>query len=78
MSAIANLVVFQFIESAWKPLLPKDTPAWLKEPDAVADLVDGAILEAEGEYFRAYRLGDSPLILSNPPVRVAGSIEVAR
>lgn len=76
MSAIANLVIFQFIASEWVPLMPAQTPSWLKEPEAIADLVAGSIVESDGEFFRAHRLADSPLVLSNPPVRTRHALEL--
>lgn len=52
-------------------MMPKDTPEFLKDPEAVADLVQGAILEdADGVFYRAKRLADSPMVLLEHMVKV--------
>lgn len=64
----ARFVVYRFAAGQpaqpWVPLMPEDTPAWLKEPDPMGDMAQGAILEHEGNYYKAVKLEDSPIVVA--------------
>lgn len=61
---LANIVVYQGDGESWTPLKPAETPEWLKEPQIMGEMVAGYIVERDGEFYRAKKLADSKLVLS--------------
>lgn len=69
--AHANLVIFRFAEGdRWQPLFPREVPEWLKSDEAMTDLVAGAVLERDGEFYAAAKQ-DSPIIVPEKLVKRA-------
>lgn len=60
---LANIVVYQAADGKWTPILPADTPEWVKEPEVMGDMIAGAIVERDGQFFRARKVSDSKLVL---------------
>ena len=61
---LANIVVYKGDGEAWTPLTPSATPEWLKEPDIMGEMIAGYIVERDGDFYRAKKLGDSKIVLS--------------
>lgn len=70
---VANLAIAQWIPevSKWVAQMPVAIPDWVKDPEVISDLVDGHIVERDGEFYRAHRLADSPLVLPSGFVKSA-------
>lgn len=68
MEKVATLVVLHSPDTEdWKPVMPAETPEWVKEPDVMGRLVAGDMAHREGEgWYRVQKLADSPLLLPKP------------
>jgi hypothetical protein len=61
----ANIVVYRMAgQDQWEPIMPADTPALLKEPEVMGEMVAGYIIEHDGAFYRAKKLAESKVVLS--------------
>lgn len=62
---LANLVILRSTDCRrWKPVLPKDVPAWLKEPETVGRLVAGEMARRrKGKTWYRAEQGPKPQVL---------------
>lgn len=62
---LANVAIAKWDENIekWVAQMPKDLPDWVKDPQVIADIVEGGIVELNGEFYYGHVTGDTGLVL---------------
>ena len=68
MRRAGKFAILGATDKGWAVVPQGSIPEWLKADEAMDLMTSGEILERDGQFFRAVKLEDSPLIL--PSIRV--------